>query len=116
MSTFGLSAARELSSEKTELVIGEQWYNHADAHPTTDPDVRMALTQALNLGELQKVITSNTGAAATGIAILAPAACTGDSVKGNVPATDTSAAASTRPKLRGRPALVPGSDPAGLTP
>jgi peptide/nickel transport system substrate-binding protein len=98
-SILGPDAARltaaKVDSEKTELVVGEQWYNHAASHLTTDPAVRLALTQALDLNALQKVITSNAGAAATGIAILAPAACTGDSVKGNVPASDTSAAATT---------------------
>ena len=33
-------------------MVGEQWYNHDDGHETTDPAVRMALTQALDLGEL----------------------------------------------------------------
>ena len=98
-SILGPDAARltaaKVPAEKTELVVGEQWYNHAAGHPTSDPAVRAALTQALDLAQLQKVITSNTGAPATGLAILAPAACTGDSVKGNVPATDTAAAAST---------------------
>lgn len=78
----------------TELMTGEQWYNHGEGRATSDPAVRMALTQSLDLGELQKVITSGTGAPATGLAILAPAACPGDTVKGNVPATDLAAAAS----------------------
>ena len=77
---------------RPSCIIGEQWYNHGEGHATSDPAVRTALTQALDLAELQKVITSNTGAPAKGLAILAPAGCTGDSVKGNVPATDTAAA------------------------
>ncbi|WP_426565120.1 ABC transporter substrate-binding protein [Angustibacter sp. McL0619] len=96
-SILGPDAARltaaKVDAEKTELLIGEQWYNHGDGHATSDPAVRTALTQALDVAELQKVITSNTGAPAKGLAILAPAGCTGDSVKGNVPGTDTSAAA-----------------------
>ncbi|SFC97927.1 peptide/nickel transport system substrate-binding protein [Nocardioides terrae] len=83
----------QIKAVNTEIVTGEQWYNHAEGRVTNDPAVRMALTQSLDLAELQKVITSGTGGPATGLAILAPAACPGDTVKGNVPATDTSAAA-----------------------
>ena len=36
-------------------MVGEQWYNHADGHATSDPDVRMALTQALDLEQLASV-------------------------------------------------------------
>ncbi|MFI2706023.1 ABC transporter substrate-binding protein [Nocardioides sp. CER28] len=97
-SILGPDAARLTSAnvpaEDTQLVVGEQWANHADGHPTSDPAVRTALIQALDLAQLQKVLTSGTGAAATGLAILAPASCPGDSVKGNVPGTDASAAAS----------------------
>ena len=83
-----------IDAEKTELMTGEQWYNHGKGHATGDEAIRMALTQALDLGELQKVMTSGTGAPATGLAILAPAGCPGDSVKGNVPGTDLAAATS----------------------
>ena len=81
-----------LFSAKTTALLGEQWYNHADGHATSDPDVRMALTQALDLPELQKVLTSGKGTAATTLATLEPVACPGDSVSGSVPASDPEAA------------------------
>jgi peptide/nickel transport system substrate-binding protein len=86
-------AAADIESESTALITGEQWYNHSEGRPAADPAVRTALTQVLDLAELQKVITSGTGEAATGLAILEPRACPGDTVDGNIPGTDTDAAA-----------------------
>ena len=57
-----------LFSAETPALLGEQWYNHADGHATSDPAVRMALTQALDLAELQKVLTSGKGTPATTLA------------------------------------------------
>jgi peptide/nickel transport system substrate-binding protein len=88
-----LSAAK-LFEAKTPAVIGEQWYNQASGHPTADPVVRKALTQALDLAKLQKVLTSGTGEKATQLAVLPPTGCSYDAVSGNVPATDLSAAKS----------------------
>jgi peptide/nickel transport system substrate-binding protein len=76
-------------------LIGEEWYNHADGRATSDPDVRMALTQALDLAELQKVLTAGKGTPATTLAALEPVACPGDSVSGSVPASDPAAAKAT---------------------
>jgi peptide/nickel transport system substrate-binding protein len=86
-------AAADIDAETTALITGEQWYNHAEGRPAADPAVRTALTQVLELAELQKVITSGTGEPATGLAILEPQACPGDTVSGNLPETDTDAAA-----------------------
>ena len=86
-------AAADIDSETTALITGEQWYNHAEGRPAADPAVRIALTQVLDLAELQKVITSGTGEPATGLAILEPRACQDDSVAGNLPETDADAAA-----------------------
>ena len=88
-------AAAGLFEERMPAVIGEQWYNHAAGLPTADPAVRVALTQALDLDELQKVLTSNQGEAATALAILAPASCVYDAVSGNVPSADLEAAKAT---------------------
>ena len=52
----------------------------------------MALTQALDLAELQKVLTSDQGEAATALAVLPPTGCAYDAVTGNVPANDLDAA------------------------
>ena len=89
-----LSAAG-LFETKTPAVIGEQWYNHAAGLPTSDPAVRVALTQALDLAELQKVLTSDQGEPATALAILPPSGCVYDAVSGNVPETDLDAAKAT---------------------
>lgn len=85
--------AAGIDAEKTALITGEQWYNHDEGRPASDPAVRTALTQAVDLAELQKVITSGTGEPATGLAILEPRPCQGDSVEGNLPETDPEAAA-----------------------
>lgn len=82
-----------LFKAETPAIIGEQWYNHADGRVTSDPAVRMALTQALDLEELAKVATSGRGTAATTLATIEPVACPGDSVSGSLPATDPDAAA-----------------------
>ncbi|GAA1966295.1 ABC transporter substrate-binding protein [Microbacterium deminutum] len=84
--------AANLFETKTPAVIGEQWFNQAKGHPAFDPAVRLALTQALDLAQLQKVITSDKGEAATALAVLPPSGCTYDAVKGSVPATDLNGA------------------------
>ncbi|GAA1942021.1 ABC transporter substrate-binding protein [Nocardioides hwasunensis] len=83
-----------LSAAETTGLVGEQWYNHADGRVTSDPDVRMALTQALDLSELADVVTSGRGGPATTLAVNEPVACPGDSVSGALPAHDPDAAAS----------------------
>jgi peptide/nickel transport system substrate-binding protein len=84
--------AAKLFEVKTPAVIGEQWFNQAEGHPTSDPVVRTALTQALDLAQLQKVLTSDQGEAATALAVLPPTGCSYDAVKGNVPENDMDAA------------------------
>ena len=81
-----------LFAAETPVLLGEQWYNHADGHGTSDPAVRMALTQALDLAELQSVLTAGKGTPATTLAVLEPVACPGDSVSGALPAQDVEAA------------------------
>ncbi|MFB8387559.1 ABC transporter substrate-binding protein [Microbacterium sp. NPDC055910] len=84
--------AADLFSTSIEALTGEQWYNQGEAHATSDPAVRMALTQALDFAELQKVLTGGTGAPAKRLTIVAPSACTYDAVTGNLPETDVDAA------------------------
>ena len=72
----------DLFSAETPALLGEQWYNHAEGRATSDPEVRMALTQALDLAELQNVLTSGKGTPATTLATIEPTACPGDSVSG----------------------------------
>src|SRR5690606_3981942 len=52
----------------------------------------MALTQALDLPELQKVLTGDAGVAAKRLSVVPPSACDYDSVSGNVPEADIEAA------------------------
>jgi peptide/nickel transport system substrate-binding protein len=82
-----------LYAAETPAIVGEQWYNHADGRVTSDPKVRMALTQALDLAELAKVITADQGGPATVLATNEPIACPGDSVSGSLPGHDADAAA-----------------------
>lgn len=82
-----------LFSADSPAVAGEQWYNHADGRVTSDPDVRMALTQALDLEELMGVATSGEGSLPSVLAANEPVACPGDSVSGALPEHDPEAAA-----------------------
>lgn len=81
-----------LFSVGVDTLTGEQWYNQKSGHATSDPAVRMALTQALDLAELQKIVTSGEGTPATALAVTSPAGCGYNSVSGNVPETDVAAA------------------------
>jgi peptide/nickel transport system substrate-binding protein len=81
-----------LYAAKTPALVGEQWYNHGAGRVTGDPRVRKALTQALDLAQLRKVLTSGHGTAATMLAANEPVACPGDSVSRALPAGDPQAA------------------------
>jgi len=76
-------------------VLGTTWYNHEPGHPTADEAVRIALTQAVDLDQLATVITGGTGGRATAMAVIPPAACSFDSVTGNLPTFDVAAAGAT---------------------
>ncbi|MDR2347646.1 MAG: ABC transporter substrate-binding protein [Bifidobacteriaceae bacterium] len=79
----------------TPFVYGEQWYNHAEGHVTSDPAVRSALTQAVDLAELRQVLTSGVGTPPTSFTVNPPAGCTGGQLADYVPAYDVEAAKST---------------------
>lgn len=81
-----------LFSAETTALLGEQWYNHASGHPTSDPAVRMALTRGIDLAQLEKILTSGHGAPATTLATADPTACPGNSVSGALPTYDVAAA------------------------
>ncbi|MCR6029890.1 ABC transporter substrate-binding protein [Nocardioides sp. zg-579] len=84
--------AAGLTTYDTAAISGEQFYNQAEGRATSDPEVRLALTQALDLEELQGVLTSGAGSPATTLAALDPVACPGDSVSAALPAQDVDAA------------------------
>jgi peptide/nickel transport system substrate-binding protein len=85
--------AEDLFTVDTSALIGEMWFNHAEERPTSDAAVRLALTQALDLGQLQQVLTAGEGGPPTTFATLAPVACPGDSISAVLPAFDAAAAA-----------------------
>ena len=86
--------AAKLFSTSTPAMVGEQWYNHNDGHETSDAAVRMALTQAIDFGELASVATAGTGGPATTFAAIEPVSCPGDSISPSLPAQDVDAAKS----------------------
>lgn len=68
------------------------FFNHRGARPNADERVRRALVEALDLTQVVKVSTAETGRAATGLTALEPRACGGDTVAGNLPGHDVAGA------------------------
>lgn len=87
--------ARKLFHADFLAPLGELFYNEAPGRPGQDEAVRRALTQALDLAQLGKVLTSGTGKPSQGMVTAEPKVCSGDTVTGNLPAHDPAAAAST---------------------
>jgi peptide/nickel transport system substrate-binding protein len=83
---------QKLFSDKLTAVLGEMFYNHKAGRPGADPAVRKALTQALDLGQLAKVVSSNRGGPGTSFAASGAAACPGDSISAALPEHDVAAA------------------------
>ena len=81
-----------LFNDKSATVAGEMFFNHNPARPASDPAVRTALVQALDLPTLMKVLTSGRGKPPTQFAVLSPAACPGESVPDALPKHDVAAA------------------------
>jgi peptide/nickel transport system substrate-binding protein len=84
--------AADVDAKTLRTVVGEQVHNESEGHPTADPKVRMALTQALDFEELRQVITSGVGLPTEQLAVLLPSGCHYDSVSANLPKTDVAAA------------------------
>jgi peptide/nickel transport system substrate-binding protein len=69
------------------------FFNHRGGRPNSDELVRRALVQSLDLDEVVKVSTLQTGRAATGLTALEPKACADDSpALGDLPGHDAAAA------------------------
>ncbi|MDR2252352.1 MAG: ABC transporter substrate-binding protein [Bifidobacteriaceae bacterium] len=79
--------AAGLFALEANMVLGEQWANEAQGHPTADPAVRQALIQAVDLAAIRAALTSGLGAAPTTFATSDPVACPGDSISANLPAS-----------------------------
>ncbi len=86
--------ARKLFHTDFTAPMGEIFYNQAAGRPGEDEAVRRALTQALDLPQLGKVLTNDAGRPSKGMITNEPAVCPGDTVTGNLPAHDPAAAAS----------------------
>ncbi|MDQ2955858.1 MAG: ABC transporter substrate-binding protein [Actinomycetota bacterium] len=85
--------AAHLFSIDSYSVEGEIWFNEAAGHPGADLSVRRAIIQALDLPQVGKVLTSGTGKPADQmLASNNPEPCPGNTVQGNIPATDIAAA------------------------
>jgi peptide/nickel transport system substrate-binding protein len=69
-------------------------FNENPGHPAANPAVRKALVQALNLNQIGQVVTSGFGLKMTQLSLQDFTPCAGDSVTGNVPAFNPSAAKS----------------------
>jgi peptide/nickel transport system substrate-binding protein len=69
-------------------------FNEKPGHPAADPAVRKALVQALNLDQIGKVVTSGFGLKMTQLSLQNFTPCAGNSIAGNVPAYNPSAAKS----------------------
>jgi peptide/nickel transport system substrate-binding protein len=83
-----------LYSQSVDAPFGVLWFNQKAGTPTAQEPVRKALTESLQLTQLGQVLTSGTGAASTGMVTAALSPCKGNTVAGNLPAYDQSAAKS----------------------
>ncbi|MDV6269988.1 ABC transporter substrate-binding protein [Rhodococcus globerulus] len=84
-----------LTTVKRPSPGGEMFFNHIAGNPTSDPAVRKALVQALNLDDLTEVFTGGRGERSTSMVSVEPRACTYNSIEGNLPDFDLSAAKAT---------------------
>lgn len=77
----------------TLLPTGVFLFNEAPGHPTSDPAVRKAFVQAQNLPEIGKVVGGGAGQPTKQIdEYFSPNVCPGNTVDGNIPGQDLSAA------------------------
>ncbi|MFD7495083.1 ABC transporter substrate-binding protein [Streptomyces sp. NPDC059832] len=85
--------AAKVKKRSLQALFGQLLFNQAAGRPTADLAVRKALVSVLDLEQLGNVATGGKGRPATGIGEIAPTPCSGDTVKGNLPAHDTAKAA-----------------------
>ncbi|SDT20751.1 ABC transporter substrate-binding protein [Microterricola viridarii] len=84
--------AAGLNAAERGAIAGQMFFNHNEANPTSDPAVRAALVQGLNLDDLTSVITGGRGHRSTSLVSTNPRACVDDTVTGNLPSFDADAA------------------------
>lgn len=83
---------RDAFTLDTEQGPSEFFFNERDGFPTADPDVRQALTMALDREALMAAETEGEGTMADGLAVIAPRPCPKDTVSGHLPDHDAEAA------------------------
>jgi peptide/nickel transport system substrate-binding protein len=84
--------AQQLFTRSAGTPLGELWFNQKAGLPTADIAVRRALTQALDLAQLGKVITGGTGKPSTSFVVPGTGPCNDDTITGNLPGHDLDAA------------------------
>ncbi|MFB9925160.1 ABC transporter substrate-binding protein [Amycolatopsis halotolerans] len=72
--------------------FGELFFNQAPGRFGADQAMRRALTQALDLPQVAKVLTRDGSAPVKGMVTIEPRPCDGDSVTGKIPGFDVAAA------------------------
>jgi peptide/nickel transport system substrate-binding protein len=75
---------------ETKSVSGpfDMFYNERAGHPGADPKVRQALTKALDLNQMTKVVTAGSGTRTPSLAILPPHPCQITTTDGTLPEHD----------------------------
>ncbi|MGW5157352.1 ABC transporter substrate-binding protein [Nonomuraea wenchangensis] len=81
-----------LKSQPTPTMSGMIVYNHRQGLPTAEAAVRRALTQAIDLDTLTKILTGGKGERAKSLLSENPSLCAYDTVQGNLPSHDPNAA------------------------
>jgi peptide/nickel transport system substrate-binding protein len=84
--------AAHLMHRGIQAPVGEMFYNEAADRPAADPKVRRALTAALDLNQIGKVMTGGTGQPSQGMVTVEPKPCSGNTVAGLLPAHDVATA------------------------
>jgi peptide/nickel transport system substrate-binding protein len=92
--------AAGLVSHPSESIYGELFYNEASGAATSAATIRRGLTEALDVPALEKVATSGLGTMPTKLTGTSP--CTENTVAGNLPAQNVSAAKAALTPLRGK--------------
>ncbi|MDI9915270.1 ABC transporter substrate-binding protein [Rhodococcus sp. IEGM 1379] len=85
----------DLTVVERPVPAGQMYFNHLAGNPTSDPAVRKALVQAVDLDDITQVLTAGQGVRATSFVALEPRACIYNSVEGNLPTFDLDAAKAT---------------------
>ncbi|MFF2012326.1 ABC transporter substrate-binding protein [Streptomyces sp. NPDC058195] len=85
--------AAKVKYRSLEALFGQLLFNQAAGRPTADPAVRRALVSVLDLRQLGNVATGGKGGTPARAGEIAPTPCTGDTVRGNLPAHDPQEAA-----------------------